>query len=257
MAWPDDSGEKTPGSGDVVKRGFNTTSWSAVSAASKPESPEAKEALARLCQTYWEPLYAYLRRVGKSETDAKDLTQEFFYVLLSKNYLGAADRQKGKFRSFLLTALKHFLANEWDRSQAQKRGGGKEIVSLEAARETEGPSVEPASALSPAKTYERRWAMTLFTQTQEKLRQDYVASGKEKIFDALRGFLDEATDTGQYAAASEQLKMSLGAVRMAVHRLRQQFGELVRSEVAATLINPTDQEINEELRHLMEAFSRE
>ena len=236
------------------KYAFTTTSWTAVIAAGQTESVQAKEALAQLCQAYWEPLYAYVRRLGHPENDAKDLTQEFFFLLISKNYLGAVDRKKGKFRSFLLTALKHFLANEWDKSQAQKRGGGQRILSLDAPICEDGTLPEPASDVTPAKIFEKRWAQTLFRQAEARLAQEYGEAGKNALLEGIKPFLDETTGPGQYSLAAAALGMSQGAVRMAVHRARQRLAELVRAEVARTLVDPTQGEIDEELQHLFEAF---
>jgi RNA polymerase sigma-70 factor (ECF subfamily) len=176
--------------------------------------------------------------------------------LISKNYLGAVDRKKGKFRSFLLTALKHFLANEWDKSRAAKRGGGRTIVSLDEPMYEGGPLPEPASDITPGKLYESRWAQTVFGQAEVRLHDEFRSTGKETLFNAVKPFLDESTGQGQYPAVAASLGMSQGAVRMTVHRARQRLGELIREEVARTLIDPTAAEIDEELRHLIETFSR-
>jgi RNA polymerase sigma-70 factor (ECF subfamily) len=250
----DIQGEADPAGTPPERQWFTTTSWTAVVTAGQRDSPEAKEALTKLCQTYWEPLHVYLRRLGYNEDDAKDLTQEFFLRLLDKNYLGAANREKGKFRSFLLTALNHVLANERDRAMAAKRGGGKTIVSLEAEAEQGDRSSEPSSDLSPVKVFERRWAMTLFQQAYARLQAEYVAAGKARQFDLLKAFLEAETETGEYSALAPQLQMTPHAVGMAVHRLRQRYGEQVRAEIAHTLVNPTAAEIEEERRHLFETF---
>lgn len=236
------------------KYAFTTTSWTAVMAAGQAESAKAKEALAQLCQSYWEPLYAYVRRLGHSDNDSKDLTQEFFFLLISKNYLGAVDRKKGKFRSFLLTAMKHFLANEWDKSQAQKRGGGQQILSLDEPLCGEAHFPEPASNLTPGKIFEKRWAQTLFRQAEAQLAVEYGQAGKRALFEEIRPFLDESTGPGKYTEVAGTLSMSQGAVRMAVHRARQRLAELIRAEVARTLVEPSQAEIDEELQHLFEAF---
>jgi DNA-directed RNA polymerase specialized sigma24 family protein len=235
---------------------FTTTSWTAVVAAGRSDSAEAKAALTRLCGTYWQPLHAFLRRLGHNETDAKDLTQEFFFVLLSKNYLRTADRTKGKFRSFLLTALKHFLANERDRIRAAKRGGGQTILSLDQPLDEEGVAFEPGVDLSPATAFERQWASTLFRQVETKLRREYATQNRGALFDRLKAYLEGDTRWGEYAAVAAALQMSSAAVAMAVHRLRQRYAELLREEVAQTLVNPTHSEIEEELRHLFAIFGR-
>ena len=235
---------------------FTTTSWTAVVKAGRNDSLEAREALTELCSTYWQPLHAYLRRSGHPDSDAKDLTQEFFYVLLSKNYLNAADRTKGKFRSFLLTALKHFLSNQRDRASAAKRGGGQALLSLDQPLEDEGPTLDPGVELTPASLFERQWAATLFRHTEALLRTDYVSQGKAALFDRLHGFLEGETQWGEYAAVGKELGMSSAAVATAVHRLRHRYAEVLRDEVARTLVNPTHDEIEEELQHLFTIFEK-
>lgn len=234
---------------------FMTTSWTAVVQAGRSNSEEAREALTRLCTTYWSPLYAYLRRSGKSDADAQDLTQEFFHVLLSKNYLNAADRTRGKFRSFLLTALKHFVANQHDRDTAQKRGGGKTLISLDQPLHEEGPGLELPDDLTPADLFERRWAAALFRQTESRLRAEFAAQNKAALFERLKEFLEGETQWGAYAGVARDLGMSSAAVAMAVHRLRHRYAEVLRDEVAQTLVNPTRDEIEEELRHLFTLFN--
>jgi len=234
---------------------FAATSWSAVAeAARQQDSARAQEALSGLCQTYWPPLHAYVRRLGHNADDAKDLTQQFFYVLISKNYLGAADRTKGKFRTFLLTALRHFLANEWDKSQAQKRGAGQTPISLDDTGDGDGPAWEPATDVSPMKLYEQRWAMTLFRRAVERLRCEQEEAGKGEAYEALKGFLEETTPPGGYEEVAGKLGMTTGNVRVSVHRLRHRLAELVRQEVGETLVNPSQDEIETEVQHLFEAF---
>src|SRR5262245_62301328 len=172
---------------DSTKRAparFAQTSWTAVVAAGNPDAPEARGALSQLCQDYWEPLHAYIRRSGYSEEEAKDLTQEFFLRLLSRNTLAAADRAKGKFRTFLLTALNFFLVNEYRRASADKRGGGHKPVSIHEETEDHEPRYEPASELAPDVIYQQTWAKTVFRQAQDRLGEEYVAAGKTKLFDA-------------------------------------------------------------------------
>ena len=218
------------------------------------DSARAEEALSQLCQAYWNPLFAYVRRLGRTEQDAKDLTQQFFLELLSKNYLRAADRTKGKLRTFLLTALNHFLANEWDRANTLKRGGGKTVLSLEEEQEREGGGFEPSVEASPLKIFERHWAGTLFERAHDRLRKELADAGKEDQYDSLKDFLGDRTAPGGYEDAAEKLRMSVGTVRVTVHRLRQQLARLIRAEVADTLVNPTTEEIETEVRHLFEAF---
>jgi len=235
---------------------FTTTSWTAVVKAGRSDSMEARDALTRLCSTYWQPLHAYLRRSGHTDSDAKDLTQEFFYVLLSKNYLNAADRTQGKFRSFLLTALKHFLSNQRDRANAAKRGGGQPVLSLDQPLEEDGPTLDPGVDLTPSNLFERQWAATLFRQAESRLRSDYVSQGKAALFERLNGYLEGETRWGEYSAVGKELGMSSAAVATAVHRLRHRYAEVLREEVAQTLVNPTHEEIEEELQHLFTIFER-
>jgi len=235
---------------------FAATSWTAVTAAQDGDSAQGRDALAQLCQTYWSPLHAYVRRLGYSPDDAEDLTQQFFLVLLSKNYLGAADRRKGKFRTFLLTALSHFLANEWDRSRAQKRGEGKAHLSLEHEREATGDHIEPTTELSPLKLFEQRWAMTLYRQALDRLEQEQADAGKSELFGQVKSFLEDTTESGGYGPAAETLGISVGAMRVTVHRLRQRLAELIRDEVRRTLANPTAEEVEEEVHRLFDAFDR-
>jgi len=236
---------------------FTTTSWTAVVVAGRSDSEEAKDALTQLCRTYWKPLHAFIRRLGHSEADANDLTQEFFFVLLSKNYLRAADRTKGKFRSFLLTALKHFLSNERDRATAAKRGGGKIVISLDQPADDDGPAFEPGnSELSPASLFEKQWAVTLFRRAEARLREEYKAKQKGALLDRLKPYLEGDTRWGDYTKAAVELDMTSAAVAVAVHRLRHRYAELLREEVAQTLVRPAPAEIEEELQHLFAIFGR-
>lgn len=210
-------------------------------------SPQAEAALEKLCRTYWYPLYAYVRRQGHGPHDAQDLTQGFFARLLEKNYLGAVEREKGKFRSFLLAALNHFLANERDRVNAAKRGGGKALVSLDDTAENLF-SLEPVSNLSPEMTFEKRWATTLLEQAFTRVREEFVAAGKAPMFDRLKIFLADEANPGDYAAVAAELGLTANTVAVSVHRLRQRYRELVRSEIANTVASPN--EIEDEMRHL-------
>src|SRR5438445_1729020 len=179
---------------------FATTHWSVVLTAGQNSSPQAAEALEKLCRTYWYPLYAYVRRQGHSPPDAQDLTQEFFARLLARNYLGTVGREKGKFRSFLLAALNHFMADERDRARAAKRGGGKALISLDEEDAETRYQADMASSLPPDKIFEKRWATTLLEQAFSKLREESVAAGKGERFDRLKVFLQEGSDPGDYAA---------------------------------------------------------
>lgn len=228
---------------------FATTHWSVVRAAGEPGSSQADAALEKLCRTYWYPLYAYIRRRGYSEHDAQDLAQEFFARLLEKNYPGQADPRKGKFRSFLLLTLNHFLSDERARACAQKRGGGQAVMSLDAQAAEGRYRLEPVDEATPEKTFERRWAQAVLEQAVARLRQEYTASGKGRLFDVLQHFQPGEQPTLSYAEAAAQLGASEGAVKTLIHRLRQRHQQLVREEIAHTVA--TAAEVDEELRHLI------
>ncbi|HEY2951108.1 MAG TPA: RNA polymerase sigma factor [Verrucomicrobiae bacterium] len=231
---------------------FATTHWTVIVHARQGDSPQARAALEQLCRTYWYPLYAYVRRQGHGPHDAQDLTQAFFETFLEKNYLDDVRHERGKFRSFLLVALKHFLANEWDKAQAQKRGGGK-LVPLDDSAETRYIR-EPRDELTAEKIFERRWALTLLEQVLSRLREEFVADGKTAQFDCLKVFLSAGKGAVPYAQVAVELEMSEGAVKTAVHRLRQRYRELLRAEIAHTVFSPG--EIDGEIRHLFAALSR-
>ena len=233
---------------------FRTTHWSIVLAAANQASPNSQEALARLCETYWYPLYAYARRRGHGPPEAEDLTQEFFSRLLEKEYLAGITQEGGKFRSFLLTALKRFLANQWERAQAQKRGGGITIASVNETDAESRYQVEPADEATPEQLFERRWALTLLDQVFHRLQGEYRSSGKTELFDRLQVFLSGDQRLIPYAEVGTSLGMSEGAVKVAVHRLRKRYGELLREEIAQTVSSP--QEVDEELRYLVAALGR-
>src|SRR6266478_605567 len=227
---------------------FATTHWSVVVQAGEEESPHTSEALAQLCNTYWYPLYVYVRRKGYAAHDAQDLTQEFFARLLARNYLGGVDRRKGKFRSFLLGALEHFLAKEWRRAHAQKRGGGQAVFSLDEVDAESRYLLEPAHDLTPEKIYDRRWATTILGDAMAELRKEYWARNQKELFAKLEGLLSGDGAPASYAKIAESLGMNEGALKVAVHRLRKRYGELIRSQIAQTVATP--EEIDEELRYL-------
>jgi len=231
---------------------FGTTSWSNLARAQGGDDELARAALEKLCQSYWYPLYVYVRRRGYKAEDAEDLTQAFFFQVLEKNYLGAVDRRKGKFRSFLLAALNHFLSNERDFRNAEKRGGGKKLISLDEQAAEERYQHEPFTEVSPEVIFEQRWANTVVEQAQQCLREEYKAAGKSELFDALRTFLTEGAGSGDYTQVAPRLKMSPATVAVAVHRLRQRFGEVIREEIAKTVARP--EEVEPELRHLVEVL---
>jgi RNA polymerase sigma factor (sigma-70 family) len=228
---------------------FVTTHWSVVLSARKKDSPQSAAALETLCRTYWYPLYAYVRRQGHSPPDAQDLTQEFFARLLQKDYLKAAAREKGRFRTFLIVALKRFLANEWDRVRAQKRGGGQPLLSLDTELAEERYRVEPVEGATADRIFERRWALTLLDHTMKRLREEFTAAGKADEFKHLKACLTAERGEIAYAEVGAALGLSEGTARVAVHRLRKRFREVFREEIAHT-VSSAD-EIEEEVRYLM------
>ena len=232
---------------------FVTTHWSVVLTAGRRDTARARDALARLCQTYWHPLYAYVRRVGHSPHDAQDLTQEFFARLLEKNFLAGADESRGRFRSFLLASLKHFLANEWHKAQAQKRGGGQIPLSIDFDAAETAVHFEPADTTTADKIYERRWALTLLDCVLRRLREEFVRDGKEKLFEQLKPTLTEASRSVPYAEIARRLDTTEGAVKVAVHRLRQRYREVLRAEIADTVARPGA--VEDELRNLFAALA--
>lgn len=223
-------------------------------AAGDTASPRSDEALAQLCQACWYPLYAFVRRQGHGPHDAQDLTQEFFARLLAKKYLADVQRERGKFRSFLLAALKHFLANEWDKARAEKRGGGHTAIPLDVGTAEMRYGAEPADTETADKLFDRRWALTLLDQVLVRLRQEHVAEGKARQFDELKSCLTEGKGSIRYAELGARLDLSEGAVKVAVHRLRQRYREVLRAEIANTVA--TAAEVEEELRHLFAALSQ-
>ena len=247
----DESGGRTNTVTTIPAGQFAATRWTMVLTAGRDESPQAARALEELCRTYWYPLYAYVRRRGYEAHEAEDLTQEFFARLLAKKYLMDVDREKGKFRSFLLASLKHFLANEWDRAQAKKRGGGHTIISLDA--ETRYRQ-EPKDELSADKLLDRQWAIALLDQVLTCLGAEYAEAGKREVFEQLKDSLTGTRDSIPYAAIAAKLDTTEGAVKVAVHRLRQRYRKLLREEIAHTVASPA--EIDDEIRHLFAAFGR-
>jgi RNA polymerase sigma factor (sigma-70 family) len=248
----DDPG--TPPLGEIAHQAvFATTHWSMVLAAGRSDTPKAQASLEKLCQTYWLPLYAFVRRRGYSEADAEDLTQEFFARLLEGNWLGRADQQRGRFRSFLLTSFSYFLANEWDKSRTQKRGGGR-VVSLPLGGTDTSCGWEPADEVTPEQAYEWRWALTLLDQVMSRLSAEYAEQGKAGHFEELKPCLLGDREAQPYAALASKLGMTEGSVKVAVHRLRQRYRQLLRQEVANTVATP--EEVDEEMRHLFAVLAR-
>jgi RNA polymerase sigma-70 factor (ECF subfamily) len=228
---------------------FNTTHWSVVLAAGDADQSGGAEALEKLCCAYWYPLYVYVRRNGNSPEDAQDLTQDFFSRLLEKNYLAKADRDRGRFRTFLLGSLKNFMINEWKRAGRLKRGGGLEFLSIDTNVAEHRYAAEPANESNPDAAYEQRWAVTLIEQVLATLRREYGATDKARLFEELKGFIWGDKSTASYAEIAGALNLTEGTVKVAVHRLRQRFRELLRAEVAHTVARPDD--IDAELRHLI------
>jgi RNA polymerase sigma-70 factor (ECF subfamily) len=227
---------------------FPQTLWSIVLLAGQGESQKSHDALATLCRAYWFPLYAYLRRRGKSPHDAQDLTQGFLLHLVEKHTLSRAQPEKGKFRSFLLASLQYYLADERDKQRAQKRGGDAIFITLSAEHAEERYTAEPADELDPAKLFERRWALTLIEHALSRLEAEFEATGRKDRFEELQVFMLGEPTTISYAQAGERLGISEGAVKVAVLRLRQRFRELLRAEIASTVAEEED--IEGEMRHL-------
>lgn len=239
--------------GSLSRDWFTTTHWSVVLAARQPDTPGAQQALERLCQTYWYPLYVFVRHQGYSPEDAQDLTQAFFERVLARNYFDQADREKGRFRAFLLARLKHFLSDRRDHDRAAKRGGRATVLSLDAQTAEERYRLEPLDTMAPDRLYERRWAFTVLAQARERLRQEFLAGGKGELYQQLN-----ALETGEerdhtYAEVGQRLGLSEDAVKSAVVRLRRRYGELLRQEIAQTVA--TASEIDQEIRHLMAAIA--
>jgi RNA polymerase sigma factor (sigma-70 family) len=233
-------------------RRFATTRWSQVIAAGAEQTRDSRDALARLCELYWYPLYAYVRRWGYDADQAQDLTQEFFARLLEKHYLRAADPARGRFRSFLLASLKHFLSNERDRVAAVKRGGRTTVVPLEFENAEGRYSREPPDNETPETIYERRWALTLLERTLARLRGEFDDAGKSAAFSRLEGYLTGEQETLPYAELGAALGLSEGAVKVTVHRLRRRFGALLREEIAETVSDPA--QVDDEVRELFRAL---
>jgi RNA polymerase sigma-70 factor (ECF subfamily) len=224
-----------------------------VIAAGRSTSTESRRALESLCAAYWPPVYAHLRRSGRNGEDASDLTQEFFARLLAGDTLNHADAARGRFRSYLLGALKHFLADQHDRTSAQKRGGGREIFSLDAITGEDSYAWEPADNRTPDQLFERRWALALMARVLKRLEEECSLAGKAALFARLKGFLTEGTTTTTYPeVAAAALDMTEANVRMTVTRLRRRYGELVRAEVARTVSSP--EEVEDEMRHLLQVL---
>lgn len=228
---------------------FTQTHWSVVLSAAQPSSSQADAALETLCRTYWLPLYAYVRRQGHGMHDAQDLTQEFLARLIKHRSFAGADRTKGRFRTYLLGAFNHFLADQWDKARAEKRGGNVEFISLNDTQNAERLcGQEPSMDLAPEKLFDRRWGLALLQIAMERLKAECAASDKPRQFELLKPFLTSDGGPGDYDRAAAELNTTPGSVAVSVHRLRQRFRKLVRSEVAQTVESPA--EVDDELRAL-------
>jgi len=232
---------------------FATTHWSVVLAAGDGAAPGSDKALSLLCQSYWFPLYAHIRRRGHDAESARDLTQGFFAQLLSRNTIAQADRERGRFRTFLLAALDCFLRQDYRDAQALKRGGGREILSLDALEAENRLAAEPTDDRSPEREFDRRWALATLERAQQRMRQEFSLSGKVELFDRLRPHLLNDGMGAPYAQMGAELNMTVVAVKVTVHRLRRRYGEVLREEIAQTLADRAD--VDAELRHLIESLS--
>ncbi len=245
----EESSGQTSAPGDI----FATTHWTVVLAAGRKRSPQADRALEELCRTYWFPLYAYVRRRGHSKEDAEDLTQSFFARLLEKNSFAGLASEKGKFRAFLLASLKHFLANEWDKAHTQKRGGGSVPLSLDWQTADTQFQVADTQKPSPDRAFDREWAVALLEKVVDRLQAECAAEGKARLFGPLRAFLTAGPAESAPREVAASLGMDEGTVRVAVHRLRKRYRQLLRDEIANTLADPAM--VDEEMRALFGAFS--
>ena len=230
-----------------IAAGFNTTHWTIVLAC-RNQDDAADQALAELYQIYWYPLYAYIRRRGYSEHDAEDIVQGFYAQIREKHSLAKADPQRGKFRTFLLSSLQNFLAKENERSRAQKRGGGRELIRLDAEDAKARYQLEPAHSVTPERIFEMRWAHALLEQTLSGLRADFAARGKQRIFEGLQTFLTADCGETSYQQAADNLGLPLSAVKTSVHRMRLDYRARLREEIGRTVSCP--EEIEDELLYL-------
>ena len=232
---------------------FDTTHWSAVLEAGREFSAASQEALEKLCHAYWYPLYVHVRRLGWGPEDAQDLTQQFLAQFLGRRYLERADPERGRFRSFLLTSLKHFLTDEWEKLRTQKRGGGQQNISWDGFDPEARYHLEPAENLTPDRIYEKRWAGTLLDNVLNQLRAEYELAGRGAEFDQLRDLVWGDGQTGSYAEVAARMKVEGNAVKVAVHRLRKRLRQQLRREVLKTVSSP--EEVDAELRHLRALLS--
>jgi DNA-directed RNA polymerase specialized sigma24 family protein len=234
---------------------FVTTHWSVVLTAGQSDTPRAQSALEKLCRAYWFPLYAYARRRGHSIEDAQDLTQEFFARVLERHWLARADQAKGRFRTFLLTAMERFLANEWDKLCALKRGGGHRNIPIQLDTAETRYGVDPADTGTPEQAFEYRWAVALLAEVVGQLEEEFRARDQADLFASLKPCLVGDRASQPYAELAPKLGMEEGALKVAVHRLRLRYRELLRAEIANTVASPA--EVDAEMRHLFNVLARQ
>lgn len=231
---------------------FSTTHWSVVMQAGDKRHPAAAIALEALCQRYWFPLYAFVRREGHDDHDAQDLTQAFFARFLEKDYLGDVDRNRGKFRAFLLASMRHFLSNAWDYTKAAKRGGGQATLNLDFSQAEDRYSREPATHWTPEKLFHRRWALAALQAVLDRLQAEWDAPGRREFFAVAKDWISGSEPTRTYAEVAVDFDMTEGAVKNAIHRLRRRYRELLRQEIAQTVAEPGD--VDEEIQQLFAAL---
>jgi RNA polymerase sigma-70 factor (ECF subfamily) len=238
---------------EIMKAAFATTNWSVVLAAGRGESTKARQALAALCEAYWYPVYAFVRRQGYGAEESRDLTQGYFLQLLEKEFLADVRPELGRFRAFLIVSVKHFLSNERDRERALKRGGGRPPVCLDATEAEDRYRFEPVESLTPERLFERRWAATVLGHALDSLRVDSERNGESSRFDRLKAYLTGDEPASSYREAAADLAVSEAVVKTAVHRLRRRYGELLRAEIARTVADP--REVEEEIRYLLSTMA--
>ena len=235
-------------------RAFHTTHWSVVLAAGEEGSEQAAAALSRLCQTYWFPVYAFVRKKGHSPEQAQDFTQEFFAGFLEKNYVAKAARDRGRFRVFLMSSVENFLHNQHDKAQAQKRGGGRQLLSLDYNDAEERYQIEPVEESDPATSFEQQWAATLLETVLNRLRHEFGEEGRAGLFEDLQAHLWGDADSIPYSELAQKRGLGEGNIKTIAHRLRQRYRALLREEIAHTVAKPG--EVDDEIRHLMRIVSQ-
>lgn len=235
---------------ETQSRVFRTTHWTQLLEATRPEDPAGQTALADFCETYWRPLYAFVRRKGFAQMEAEDLTQEFFARLITRNSLSGVRREGGRFRSFLLRSMENFLADEWDRSHAKKRGGGQKDLSIDVLEgEARLEALTIACEGTPETVFERQWAIAILEKVGNRLSEGERAAGRGKLYEDLKLHLQSDHETSTYAEIAERHSMTEGSIKVAVHRLRRRFGDYLRAEIASTV--RSDADVNDELKHLI------